>query len=170
MREAHAELEETLGQELLQRIQGAPPAFFERLVVRLLIVMGYGGSTAKAGSALVTGKPNDGGVDGLIDQDALGLDRVYVQAKRYADGNTIGSGAIRDFFGALDSFKASKGMFITTSTFSPAASQTASGLSKRIVLIDGQQLVRLMIQHNVGCRIDDTLYIKSMDEDFFSDE
>lgn len=170
MRQAHEELEETLGQELLQRIQGAPPAFFERLVVRLLIGMGYGGSTAKAGGALVTGKPNDGGVDGLIDQDALGLDRVYVQAKRYADGNTIGSGAIRDFFGALDSFKASKGMFITTSTFSPSAIQTAGSLSKRIVLIDGQQLVRLMIQHNVGCRIDDTLYIKSMDEDFFSDE
>ncbi|NQW46466.1 MAG: restriction endonuclease [Planctomycetes bacterium] len=167
MRQAHAELEETLGQELLQRIQAAPPAFFERLVVRLLIVMGYGGSAGKAGAALVTGKSNDGGVDGLIDQDALGLDRVYVQAKRYADGNSIGSPAIRDFFGALDSFKAAKGMFITTSSFSPAAIHTASTLSKRIVLIDGKQLVGLMILHNVGCRVDDTLYIKSMDEEFF---
>lgn len=169
MRQAHAELEDALGQELLQRIQAAPPAFFERLVVQLLRVMGYGGSTAKAGEALVTGKSGDGGVDGVIDQGALGLDRVYIQAKRYNDGSSVGSGAIRDFFGALDSFKASKGIFITTSTFSSAATQTATSLSKRIVLINGQQFVRLMISHNVGCRIDETLYIKSMDEEFFED-
>lgn len=170
MRQAQAELEETLGQEILQRIQGAPPAFFERVVVQLLVKMGYGGSTATPGSSLVSGKPNDGGVDGVIDQDALGLDRVYVQAKRYADSSTVGSGAIRDFFGALDGFKATKGVFLTTSTFSQAAKDTAGSLSKRIVLIDGQQFVRLMIRHSVGCRIEDTLHVKSLDEEFFEFE
>ena len=127
--------------------------------------MGYGGSTADAGRAL--GRSGDDGVDGVIDQDALGLDRVYVQAKRYAEGNNIGPGAIRDFFGSLDRHKASKGLFVTTSTFSPAARETAEFLSKRIVLIDGPQLARLMIRHSVGCRVEETLYIKKIDEDFF---
>ena len=103
----------------------------------------------------------------MIDQDALGLDRVYIQAKRYGAGNNIGPGAIRDFFGSLDRNKASKGLFVTTSTFSPSARETAEYLSKRIVLIDGDQLARLMIRHNVGCRIEDTLYIRKVDEEFF---
>ncbi len=127
--------------------------------------MGFGGSAADAGRAI--GGRGDDGVDGVIDQDALGLDRVYIQAKRYANGNNIGSGAIRDFFGSLDRHKASKGLFVTTSNFSPAARETAEFLSKRIVLIDGEQLTKLMIRHNVGCRIEDTLYIKKVDEDFF---
>ncbi len=103
----------------------------------------------------------------MIDQDALGLDRVYIQAKRYAIGNNIGSGAIRDFFGSLDRHKANKGLFVTTSTFSAAARETADFLSKRIVLIDGELLAKLVISHNVGCRIEDTLHIKKIDEDFF---
>ncbi len=103
--------------------------------------MGYGGSVNDLDKALV-GKSGDGGVDGVIDQDPLGLDRIYVQAKRYADGNNVGAGAIRDFFGSLDRFKASKGLFVTTSTFSPSARETAELLSKRIVLIDGAQLAR----------------------------
>jgi restriction system protein len=127
--------------------------------------MGYGGSAADAGRAL--GRSGDDGVDGVIDQDALGLDRVYIQAKRYAIGNSIGSPAIRDFFGSLDRHKATKGLFVTTSIFSAPARETADFLSKRIVLIDGQQLATLMIRHNVGCRIEDTLYIKKIDEDFF---
>lgn len=167
IREAHAGLEAELSQEILQRIQAAPPAFFERIVVQLLVAMGYGGSTGQAGEALVIGRSGDGGIDGVIDQDALGLDRVYVQAKRYADGNIVGPGAIRDFFGALDGFKAAKGLFVTTSGFSAAAKQTAESLSKRIVLIDGPQLARLMIRYDVGCRIEETLYIKKIDEDFF---
>ncbi len=109
----------------------------------------------------------DGGVDGVIDQDALGLDRIYVQAKRYADGNTVGAGAIRDFYGSLDRFKATKGLFVTASTFSPSARETAAQLSKRIVLIDGDHLTRLMIRHGVGCRIEETLYVKKVDEEFF---
>ena len=104
IRAAYDELERELGAELLQRIQKAPPAFFENLIVRLLVAMGYGGTTAKAGKALTLGKSGDGGVDGVIDQDHLGLDRVYVQAKRYNDGNLVGPGAVRDFFGALERF------------------------------------------------------------------
>ncbi|MFL9931417.1 restriction endonuclease [Paraburkholderia sp. RL18-103-BIB-C] len=165
IRKAHRELEDELGQDLLGRIVAAPPEFFERLVVQLLIAMGYGGSTADAGRAL--GKSGDGGVDGVIDQDALGLDRIYVQAKRYADGNNVGPGGIRDFFGSLDRFKAAKGLFVTTSAFSPSARETAEFLSKRIVLIDGRQLARLMIRYNVGCRVEETLHLKKVDEEFF---
>jgi hypothetical protein len=114
-------------------------------------------------------KIGDGGVDGVIDQDALGLDRVYIQAKRYAEGNNVGPGAIRDFFGSLDRFKASKGLFVTTSAFSSDARDTANQLSKRIVLIDGDSLTRLMVRFNVGCRIEETLHMRKLDEDFFAD-
>jgi restriction system protein len=165
MRVAHKQIEASLAQDILDRIRAAPPDFFERLIVSLLLSMGYGGSAADAGRAL--GRSGDDGVDGVIDQDALGLDRVYVQAKRYAGGNNIGSGAIRDFFGSLDRHKAAKGLFVTTSTFSSSAKETAEFLSKRIVLIDGDQLTTLMIRHNVGCRVEDTLHIKRIDEDFF---
>jgi restriction system protein len=166
MRAAQRQLESELGRDLLERIVAAPPAFFEKLVIKLLIAMGYGGSTANAARAL--GKSGDGGVDGVIDQDPLGLDRIYVQAKRY-DENTIGPGMIGDFFGALDVFKAAKGLFMTTSSFSNSARDTAKGLSKRIVLIDGNELTRLMIQFGVGCRVEETLYIKKIDEEFFEE-
>jgi restriction system protein len=166
MRGAHRQLEAALADDLLQRIRTGTPAFFESLVVRLLITMGYGGSVAELDKALVGGT-GDGGVDGVIDQDPLGLDRIYVQAKRYADGNTVGAGAIRDFFGSLDRFKANKGLFVTTSTFTTAARDTAEMLSKRIVLIDGPQFARLMIRHGVGCRVEETLTIKKLDEEFF---
>jgi restriction system protein len=166
MRAAHQQIDSALGQDLLDRIRSAPPDFFERLIVNLLLSMGYGGSRAeKAGRAL--GRSGDDGVDGVIDQDALGLDRVYIQAKRYAAGNNIGPGAIRDFFGSLDRHKASKGLFVTTSTFSSSAKETAEFLSKRIVLLDGMQLAALMVQQNIGCRVEDTLYIKKLDEEFF---
>lgn len=165
MRVAHGQIEASLAQELLDRIRASPPNFFERLIVNLLLSMGYGGSITDAGRAL--GRSGDDGVDGVIDQDALGLDRVYVQAKRYASGNNIGPGAIRDFFGSLDRHKAAKGLFVTTSTFSSSARETAEFLSKRIVLIDGEQLTALMIRHNVGCRVEDTLHIRKIDEDFF---
>jgi restriction system protein len=165
MRAAHRQIEETLAQDLLDRIQKAPPDFFERLMVNLLLKMGFGGSVADAGRAL--GRSGDGGVDGVIDQDALGLDRIYIQAKRYATGNNIGPSAIRDFFGSLDRHKAAKGLFVTTSAFSLSARETAEFLSKRIVLIDGEQLSRLMIRHDVGCRVEEVLAIKKIDEDFF---
>jgi len=165
MRGAHKQIDASLGQELLERVRRAPPEFFERLVVSLLLSMGFGGSISDAGRAL--GSTGDDGVDGVIDQDALGLDRVYIQAKRYAAGNSVGSGAIRDFFGSLDRHKATKGLFVTTSTFSSSAIETAQYLSKRIVLIDGEQLAKLMIRYNVGCRVEETLEIKKIDEDFF---
>jgi restriction system protein len=165
MRTAHKQIEAALAQDLLDHIHGTPPAFFERLIVSLLLRMGYGGSATDAGRAL--GRSGDDGVDGVIDQDALGLDRVYIQAKRYAEGNNVGAGAICDFFGSLDRQKATKGLFVTTSAFSPSARETADFLSKRIVLIDGQQLARLMIRYDVGCRIEEVLHIKKVDEDFF---
>ncbi len=166
MRSAQKQIDAALAQDLLDRVRAARPEFFERLIVHLLLSMGYGGSRSdNPGRTL--GRSGDDGVDGVIDQDALGLDRVYVQAKRYTTGNNIGSGAIRDFFGSLDRHKATKGLFVTTSNFSPAAKETAEFLSKRIVLIDGEQLAGLMIRQNIGCRIEDTLHIKKIDEEFF---
>lgn len=166
MRSAHQEVELSLRQELLDRVIAAPPDFFERLIVNLLVAMGYGGSLEDAGRTL--GKSGDGGVDGVIDQDALGLDRVYIQAKRYQQGNTVGGREIRDF-GSLDRFKAAKGLFVTTSAFTKDARETAGLLSKRIVLIGGDQLAALMVRYDVGCRVEETLYVKTVDEDFFPD-
>lgn len=165
MRQARDRIEADLSQDILSKIVAAPPEFFEKVVVKLLTSMGYGGSVGDAGRAL--GRSGDGGVDGVIDEDALGLDRIYVQAKRYKDGNQVGPGAIRDFFGALDQFKATKGLFVTTSAFSSSATSTAAGLSKRIVLIDGQMLGKLMIRYEVGCRVEEQLFIKRLDEEFF---
>ncbi len=165
MQDAHRQVDAALAADLLERIRVAPPAFFERLIVSLLLAIGYGGSQAAAGRAI--GRSGDDGIDGVIDQDALGLDRVYIQAKRYAEGNNVGPAAIRDFFGSLDRHKASKGLFVTTSGFSTSARETADFLSKRIVLIDGDRLAALMIRHNVGCRVEETLHIRKLDEDFF---
>jgi restriction system protein len=165
MRAAERRLHDDLAAELLERILSAPPDFFERLIVRLLTSMGYGGSAIEAARAI--GRSGDGGVDGVVDQDALGLDRVYVQAKRYAANNAVGAGAVRDFFGSLDRFKATKGLFVTTSSFTQSARETSEFLSKRIVLIDGSQLTKLMIRYDVGCRVEETLFIKRLDEEFF---
>jgi len=167
MRSAHRTIDNTLRSEMLEKIREASPAFFEGLVVNSLVAMGYGGSVTNAGKAI--GRSGDGGIDGVIDQDALGLDRVYIQAKRYGDGNKVGSGAIRDFFGSLDRFKASKGLFVTTSGFTSEAVETAQMLSKRIVLIDSDTLTKLMVKYNVGCRVEETLFVRKIDEDFFAD-
>lgn len=165
IRASHARIDAALRELLLTRILGLPPAFFERLIVRLLVAMGFGSRVD--GAARELGRSGDGGVDGVIDQDALGLDRVYLQAKRYAPGNGVGADAIRDFFGSLNIAKASKGVFITTSTFTRWARDTADRLGARIVLIDGDQLAALMIRHDVGVRIEETFHIKKIDEDFF---
>lgn len=167
IRRAHSELEQSLATDLLVRIRMGSPAFFESVTVRLLVAMGYGGASVTDISSALVGGSGDGGIDGVIDQDPLGLDRIYVQAKRYAEGNLIGPSAIRDFFGSLDRFKATKGLFVTTSSFTQQAKDTADLLSKRIVLIDGVQFTRLMIRHGVGCRIQETLSIKAIDEEFF---
>ena len=162
------QIEATLAKEVLDRILAAPPAFFESVVVSLLLAMGYGGSREEAGRAI--GRSGDGGLDGVIDQDALGLDRVYIQAKRYAPDNGVSAPSVQAFAGALGAAKANKGVFVTTSYFTKAAIDFVARTPDPIILIDGQQLTSLMIRYNVGTRIEDTLYIKKIDEDFFAEE
>jgi restriction system protein len=168
LRSTVKQIETVLGKELLDRILVAPPAFFERLIVKLLLAMGYGGSQENSGR--IVGQSGDGGIDGVIDQDALGLDRVYVQAKRYATESAVSEPEIRAFSGSLGAAKANKGVFVTTSYFTQPARSFAERHPFRIVLIGGEQLATLMIRHNVGVRIDETLYLKKVDEDFFLDE
>lgn len=168
VRSAFVEFDTALRQQLLTRIMAEDPAFFEKLVVELLVKMGFGRGLSDPGRAV--GKAGDGGIDGVIDQDGLGLDRVYIQAKRYGADNAVGPGAINEFFGSLDDVKAAKGVFITTSRFTKSAEQTAGNKSKRIVLIDGDQLATLLIRHDVGVRIEQTFHIKKIDEDFFIED
>jgi restriction system protein len=165
MRQRHAELNATLGEEMLDRIIDGTPSFFERLIVQLLMAMGFGSSATDAGRAL--GRSGDDGVDGVVDQDALGLDRVYIQAKRYKPDYPVGPAAIREFSGSLELHKATKGIFVTTSSFSKSAAETAEKLGKRIVLIDSKLLTQLMIRYNVGCRVEERLEIKRLEEEFF---
>lgn len=162
---AYEQLNVALGEDMLDRILQAPPAFFERLIVSLLLAMGYGGTASDAGRAI--GRSGDNGVDGVVDQDPLGLDRVYIQAKRYQQHVSVDPAAVRDFFGSLDMHKATKGLFVTTSSFSKAAKDTAERLGKRIVLIDGTMLTQLMIRYDVGCRVERQLTIRRLDEEFF---
>ncbi len=165
LRSSHKAIGDALAADLLGRVRDASPQFFEELIVELLIGMGYGGTSENAGKAI--GKSGDDGVDGVIDQDPLGVDQIYIQAKRYAEGNNIGSGAIRDFFGALNLKKAQKGIFFTSSAFTSSATQTANDLGVRIVLIDGLRLAKLMIRYNIGCRDEEILHLKKVDEEFF---
>ena len=167
LRSAHKAINEALGAELLSKVQGASPRFFEEMIVDLLILMGYGGSADDPGRAI--GKSGDDGVDGLIDQDPLGVDQIFIQAKRYQTGNVIGAGHIRDFFGALNLKRATKGIFFTTSSFSNQAVETAGNLSNRIVLIDGRALSRLMLRYGVGCRTEEILELRKLDADFFDE-
>lgn len=162
------EMEASLASELLSRILAATPAFFEQLIVDLLLAMGYGGSRKGAGRAI--GKSGDGGLDGVIDQDQLGLDRIYIQAKRYNPDNPVSEPDIRGFSGSLGANKASKGVFVTTSYFTKPAIDFAERTPHKIVLIDGNELTRMMIRHNVGIRIAETFHIKKIDEETFSDE
>lgn len=159
------EVEGALASELITRICAASPAFFERLVVDLLLTMGYGGSRAEAGRAL--GKTGDGGVDGVIDQDQLGLDRIYIQAKKFDPNNAVSEPEIRNFCGSLGANKANKGVFVTTSYFTKPAYDFGERHPLKVVLIDGDELARLMIRHCVGVRITETLHLKKIDDDFF---
>ncbi|MBD1901809.1 restriction endonuclease [Trichocoleus sp. DQ-A3] len=152
--------------ELLKKIKECSAKFFENLVVHLLVRMGYGGSIQDAGKAI--GTTGDGGIDGTIKEDKLGLDIVYIQAKRWAE-KTIGEPEIRDFVGALHGKKAKKGVFITASKFTTKARNYASSIEYKIVLIDGQQLAEFMIDHNVGVSTVSTYEIKKIDSDYFTD-
>ena len=153
--------------EVLKRVLEAPPAFLERVVVHLLIAMGYGGGDAAMGH--VTGRSGDGGIDGTIREDALGLDEVYIQAKKYTEG-TVGEGALRNFAGAIDAAGTTKGVFVTTASFTRAAREYVARSPKRIVLIDGEELARLMVAHDVGVRTRVRHEIKRIDEDYFDQE
>lgn len=165
LRAAYKKINDALAQDILERTRKVTPAFFEDLLIDLLLAMGYGGTGEGAAHAL--GKSGDNGIDGLIDQDPLGVDQIYIQAKRYAQGNNVGSGDIRDFFGALNLKKAQKGIFITTSSFTPSAIQTAKDLGMRIVLINGKELAKLMLRYNIGSRDEQVLHLKKIDEEFF---
>lgn len=158
-----AKLKVQLASELLESIKERDPYFFERLVVDLLFAMGYGGSREEA--AKVTRASGDGGIDGTINEDRLGLDTIYVQAKRYQ--NTVPIGHIRDFAGALLGKRARKGVFITTSDFPASAWDYVKTIEQRIILIEGRRLTDLMIEHNVGVSVDQNIQIKSIDSDYF---
>lgn len=165
LRSAYRKINDALAEEIIERTRKVTPAFFENLLIELLLAMGYGGTGEGAAHAL--GKSGDNGIDGVINQDPLGVDQIYIQAKRYAQGNNVGSGDIRDFFGALNLKKAQKGIFITTSDFTPSAMQTAKDLGMRIVLINGKELAKLMLRYNIGSRDEQVLHLKKIDEEFF---
>ena len=157
-------LKDNLSNELLQNIKNKDPYFFERLVVDLLLAMGYGGSRKEAEEAI--DKSHDGGIDGIIKEDKLGLDIIYLQAKRY-DSGSIGEGAIRNFVGALAAQHAQKGIFITTSSYSKSAREYVQMVPQKVILIDGDDLVDFMIENNVGVSKDATFEIKKIDSDYF---
>lgn len=157
-------IHDEVGAALIQRLREGHPDFFEEAVVKLLLKMGYGGAEQRGRRI---GGSGDGGVDGVIDQDALGLDRIYVQAKRYADGNTVGRETIQAFVGALHGVGASRGVFITTGTFTSGARQYAENVPSRIILIDSARLVSLMIKYRVGVQVKQSYDVVELDEDFF---
>ncbi len=165
---AARQLSDTLEADLLQRIRDGSPAFFEKVVVDLLIAMGYGRGDADWGQ--VTGRSGDGGIDGTIKEDALGLDEVYVQAKKYAKDNSVGASDLRNFAGAIDAAGTTKGVFVTTAGFTSAAKDYVARSPKRINLIDGEELVRLMTDYGIGVRTRVRREIKRIDEDFFDQE
>lgn len=164
---ASSVLNKALKAELLTRVHEQTPTFFEHMIVNLLVAMGYGGSHESAARQL--GKSGDGGIDGVIDEDRLGLDRIYVQAKRYSPDQSIGRPAIQGFVGSLVGFGATKGVFVTTCSFSKQALEYVKGLQQRVILIDGDRLAELMIEFGIGVRISRTVEVKRLDEDFFAD-
>ncbi len=164
IQEGMARIHDEVADELLTRLVEKEPEFFESAVVDLLLAMGYGGTN---GRGTVTSLINDGGVDGVIDQDILGLNRVYIQAKRYAPDNSVGRPDIQAFVGAL-SGKADSGVFITTSRFSTGASDYVASIPTRVILIDGSKLTSLMIKFGVGVQVTETHYVVEIDEDFFA--
>ena len=167
LEQAYHSIVDDLASDLLQKTLEQSPYFFEHLVVDLLVKMGYGGSFAN--SAQVTQYVHDDGIDGIIYEDKLGLDKIYIQAKRYKLDNTIGKPQIQQFSGALDEQKATKGVFITTSSYSKEAKQYVEKLNKKIVLIDGQELARYMIEYNVGVSTKQVYEVKRIDSDYFEE-
>jgi restriction system protein len=162
---AHLSLRLSLAQDILSRILSCSPAFFERLVVELLVKMGYGGSRRDAGERI--GQSGDGGIDGIIKQDRLGLDTIYIQAKRWQ--GSVGRPEIQKFVGALQGQRAKKGVFITTSSYTAEAIDYASRIDTKVVLIDGQLLANLMMDFDVGVSVSASYIVKRIDSDYFEE-
>lgn len=165
---AYQRIRKSLADELLAKVIDLSPAFFERLVIELLVKMGYGGSIKDAGKAI--GKSGDEGIDGTIKEDRLGLDIIYVQAKRWKTGNVVGRPEIHKFVGALAGQGAKKGIFITTSSFTKEALDYAPKNETKIVLIDGERLAQHMIDFNIGCTTQQIYELKKIDSDYFYEE
>ena len=163
---AYKTLSDGLAGEIIQLVKACSPSFFERLVVELLLAMGYGGTRAGAGRAI--GQSGDGGIDGIIDEDRLGLDSIYIQAKRWE--GVVGRPEIQKFVGALQGQRAHKGVFITTSDFTKEAQEYVKNISNKVVLMNGFALAKLMIENNVGVSIAATYEVKKIDSDYFVDE
>jgi restriction system protein len=163
---AYQKLRSALESEILSAVKEVSPSFFERLVVDLLVKMGYGGNRQDAGKAL--GKSGDGGIDGIINEDRLGLDVIYIQAKRWE--GAVGRPEIQKFAGALQGQRARKGVYITTSSFTKEAREYASLIESKIILIDGENLSRLMAEHGVGVSIVGQYKVKKLDSDYFDNE
>lgn len=163
---AYQRVRQGLAAELLQTVKGCSPSFFERLVLDLLVKMGYGGTRRDAGQAI--GRSGDGGIDGIIKEDRLGLDIVYIQAKRW--DNTVGRPEIQKFAGALQGQRAKKGIFITTSDFTQTAQEYVSRIDSKIVLMDGNTLAQLMIDYNIGVATVGMYELKRIDSDYFTEE
>ena len=165
LEQAHETISNDLAADLLSKVMEQTPAFFEHLVVDLLVKMGYGGSNSDA--ARVTQLTNDEGIDGIIYEDKLGLDKIYLQAKRWT--NPVGRPVIQQFAGALVGQNASKGVFITTSSYSKEARNYVAGLHQKIVLIDGSELAKYMIEYNVGVSVKKVYEVKRIDNDYFEE-
>lgn len=165
--ESIAQLESALVHDILERVRSISPNAFEQLVVDILLAMGYGGAEERG---IVTQASRDGGIDGVIDQDALGLSKIYVQAKRYGEKNTVGRPAIQEFVGAVHA-EGTQGVFITSSSFTADAREFAKKLSgsTSVVLVDGDQLARLMVKYGIGVQVERTYTVKRIDEDFFDE-
>ncbi|MDZ7697492.1 MAG: restriction endonuclease [Deltaproteobacteria bacterium] len=163
---AYQSLQQTLASEIMQSIKDCSPQFFERLVIDVLVKMGYGGSRKEAGQAV--GRRGDEGIDGIIKEDKLGLDIIYIQAKRWEA--SVGRPEIQKFAGALQGQRARKGIFITTSTFSREATDYVKNIESKIILIDGQRLAELMIEHDVGVSPVASYEIKKIDSDYFIED
>lgn len=161
---AYRQLRTDLEADLLDQVKASSPSFFEKLVIDLLVAMGYGGNRQDAGRAI--GQSGDGGIDGMINEDRLGLDVIYVQAKRW--DSTVGRPEIQKFAGALQGQRARKGVFITTSNFSQEALDYATRIDSRIILIDGARLAKLMVDHNVGVSVVGAYEVKKIDSDYFT--
>lgn len=164
MEAGYLTLRAELAESLLEQVLSCSPAFFEQLVVDLLVAMGYGGSRVDAGKAV--GGTGDGGIDGVIKEDRLGLDEVCIQAKRFTD-TTVGRDTVQAFAGSLEGRRASKGVFITTSQFSKQAEEYVSKISKRIILIDGRRLAELMMDYGIGVSGVATYTVQRLDADYF---